>query len=616
MPDRRPGERAWIYASIDDCNSIKKGAPHSYRQQTINFQLGVTHQCQLKGVHKLMKLSSVSIKTYRTIDAIDLSFPVSYSALCGPNDSGKTNVIRAIRAMMKDDDDGPYYQDEGISVKDDYPKWLDTPIDQRSVSISLQVEVHPEKDAGLYQFLLRQLQIEATATDLRLRMDATYSSDKQAPKVSVSCGATTFEGLEAQEVFKKFQTSRSILFHNSPQSELIRLRYREGFGQLRELSGDGAAALAKLKKDMDKGLQRIAKNQQQELEGLLGRLETKYRVGLSVSAFDLGWLPFNLTLGDSKHDVPLDNWGSGTQNRTLILRTLFRAKQISEAETSASKITPLIIIEEPESFLHPYAQAEFGRVLQDLAEEFQVQVLVTTHSPYLLSLSHPESNILLSRKAHYGQLRETQRVDSSGENWMAPFGQALGMSSDEFKPWQRLFGSQSDAILLVEGDTDKAYFEMLRDPEHGENALKFDGDIIAYDGTGTLKNNMLLRFIKNRYKRVFLTFDLDMKSEVERCLASLDMKKDSDYLAIGIDAPGKRAIEGLLPETVRTAVFAAAPDLVMAATSGTKEERDQARNQLKRMYLEQFRAVARPGSEYFAEFYRIAKAATKALRAQ
>lgn len=197
---------------------------------------------------------------------------------------------------------------------------------------------------------------------------------------------------------------------------------------------------------------------------------------------------------------------------------------------------------------------------------------------------------------------------------MTPFGQALGMSSDEFKPWQKLFGSQSDAILLVEGDTDKTYFEMLRDPVHGDNALKFDGEIIAYDGTGTLKNNMLLRFIKNRYKRVFLTFDLDMKPEVERCLASLDMKKDADYVAIGVDAPGKRAIEGLLPEAVRTAVFTACPDLVMAATSGNKEEREQARNQLKRKYLVQFQLVAKPGNEHFAEFYKIAKLANKALR--
>lgn len=565
-----------------------------------------------------MKLSSASIKTYRTIDSLELNFPVSYAALCGPNDSGKTNVIRAIRAMMNDEDDGPFYRgdDQSITVKDDYPKWLDTPAEQREISISLTLDIFPQKDAGLYQFLIRQLQLVDQEAELQLLLHATYSNDKQDPKVAVTCGGKRYEGLDAQEVFKKFQSSRSILFHNSPHSELARLRYREGFGQLRELSGEGAAALSKLKKDMDRGLQKIAKNQQQDLEGLLGRLETKYKVGLTVSAFDLGWLPFNLTLGDSKHDVPLDNWGSGTQNRTLILRTLFRAKQISEAETSASKITPLIIVEEPESFLHPYAQAEFGRVLQDLAEEFNIQVLVTTHSPYLLSLNHPESNILLSRRAHYGQLRETQRVDSSGDNWMTPFGQALGMNSDEFKPWQSLFGSQSEAILLVEGQSDKEYFEMLRDASHGTNALTFDGDIIPYDGTGTLKNNMLLRFIKNRYKRVFLTFDLDMKSEVDRCLASLNLKKDLDYLAIGIDAPGKRAIEGLLPDSVRTTVYSAFPDLVMAATSGTKEERDLAKSQLKQKFLVYFKSVAEPGDEYYSDFYRIAKVITKALRAQ
>lgn len=563
-----------------------------------------------------MKLTSLSIRNYRTVDSLDLEFPVSYAALCGPNDSGKTNVIRAIRAMMKDDEDGPFFprDDETVSVKDDFPKWHDTPEEKRTIQISLKLQIDAERDAGLFQFLIRQLQLDALQTELHLSMDATYGAEKTAPKVSVSCVDRTYEGIEAQEVFKRFQTSRSILFHNSPQSELTRLRYREGFGQLRELSGDGAAALAKLKKDMERGLQKIAKGQQQELEGLLGRLETKYKVGLSVPAFDLGWLPFNLTLGDSKHDVPLDGWGSGTQNRTLILRTMFRAKQIGESEATASKVTPLIVIEEPESFLHPYAQAEFGRVLQDLAEEFQIQVLVTTHSPYLLSLNHPESNILLSRRAHYGQLRETQRIDSTGENWMAPFGQALGMSSDEFKPWQRLFGSQSDAIFLVEGETDKTYFEMLRAAEHGENALLFDGDIIAYDGTGTLSNTVLLRFIKNRYKRVFVTFDLDMKLGVERCLISLGMKKDQDYIAIGIDAPGKRSIEGLLPDAVRTSVFASSPDLVMAATSGTKAERDLARGQLKRKYLEEFQTSAKPGNEHFSEFYKVAKVANRALR--
>jgi putative ATP-dependent endonuclease of the OLD family len=205
-----------------------------------------------------MKLSSLSIRRYRTIDSIDVEFPGSYAAVCGPNDSGKTNIIRAIRAMMRDEDESPYFhsEDDAVTVKDDFPKWLDTPDDSRSIVISLQLEVDPERDAGLYQFLLRHLKIESAQSLLPLQMDATYSGEKAAPKVSVTCAGNTYEGLEAQEVFKKFQSSRSILFHNSPQSELARLRFREGFGQLRELSGEGAAAVAKLKRDMDKGFRK------------------------------------------------------------------------------------------------------------------------------------------------------------------------------------------------------------------------------------------------------------------------------------------------------------------------------------------------------------------------
>jgi len=562
-----------------------------------------------------MKLSAIRVRNFRTIEDLSLQFPDSYSAICGPNDSGKTNVLRALRAVMKDDEDTPYYpgEDDGIAVKDDYPKWLDTPADSRETEITLSLLVYEDRDAGLYQFLVRQLQLDTPPATISLTLQATYKAEKTTPKVSVTCQSKTFEGIEAQEVFKRFQTSRSILFHDSPQNELTRLRYREGLGSLRDLSGEGAAALAKLKRDLEKGLGKIARGHQQELERLLGRLETKYKVGLTIPPMELGWLPLNLTLGDSKHDVPLDNWGSGTQNRTLILHRLFRAKQMSELEASASKLTPLIVIEEPESFLHPYAQAEFGRVLQDLAEEFQIQVLVTTHSPYLLSLTAPSSNVLLTRKTHYGALRGTQRVDSSGDNWMTPFGQALGMSSDEFKPWKALFGSQSEAVLLVEGETDREYFEMLRDPAHGNHALKFVGDVIPYEGVGTLKNTILLRFVKNRYKRLFITFDLDMKIDVERSLASLGLKKDHDYLPIGVEAAGKRAIEGLLPESIHRKVFSEHPHLVMAATSGTKDERESARNELKKLCLREFKATAKPGADFFGQFYKVVKIANAAL---
>jgi putative ATP-dependent endonuclease of the OLD family len=368
-----------------------------------------------------------------------------------------------------------------------------------------------------------------------------------------------------------------------------------------------------MKKTVNRGLAKISRSQQTELEDLLGRLQTKYKVGLSMPAFDFGYLPFSITLGERKFGVPLDDWGSGTKNRTLILVTLFRARQIGEAEPSASKITPVIIIEEPESFLHPSAQAEFGRVLHDLAEEFQVQVIVTTHSPYLLSMQDPASNILLRRRTAYKQLRDTEHVDTAGGEWMAPFGQALGLDTDDFKPWKNLILSGSDAILLVEGNTDKEYFEMLRDEAHGANRLILPGDIIPYEGTGSLRNTILLRFIKNRYRKLFVTFDLDAAEQLEKTLHSLQLEKLKHYMPVGVNAAGKKNIEGLLPDSVTTAVYGANAPLVQAATAGTKEEQDSARGRLKKLLLDEFRKKATPGPEYFGNFYPLVRAINKAV---
>lgn len=238
---------------------------------------------------------------------------------------------------------------------------------------------------------------------------------------------------------------------------------------------------------------------------------------------------------------------------------------------------------------------------------------MTTHSPYLLSIDSPESNILLERRLRYKQLQEAERVDTSGENWMEPFSLALGLESDEFKPWKGLLLAGSDAILLVEGESDREYFEMLRDEKHGPNRLKFDGEIVSYDGTGSLSNTVLLRFIKNRHKRLFVTYDLDAENVVAKTLKALGLEKKKHFLLVGVDSAGKRSIEGLLPESVVNAVYGANAGLVKAATQGTKDEQTSAKSNLKKLLLDEFKKQAKPGDEYFERSYTLVKTINKAL---
>lgn len=562
-----------------------------------------------------MRIRALNLRNFRTLESVDLEFPSTYAAICGPNDSGKTNVVRAMRLLMKEDTGIPFRfdKDDQVSLKDDYPKWKDTKPEDRLIQLAISLIIDKDRDVGLYKAIKDILKLDNNSQELIIEVEAKYTADLAEPQVVVRCGEREFTGLEAQETLKRLQSSKCFLAHNSTQIAPLSLVRGPFEGYLRELSAEYSSRVESMKNVVTRGFAKIAKTHQTDLELLLGRLETKYKVNLSTPAFDFGYLPFSVTLCQRNMKVPLEDWGSGTKNRTQILLTLFYAKQIADSEVSASKTTPIIIVEEPESFLHSAAQAEFGRVLQDLSEEFQVQVIVTTHSPYLLSLDSPGSNILLKRRIRYRQAVDTVRVDTSGDHWMEPFGLALGLESAEFTPWKKLLLAKSDAILLVEGEIDKEYFEMLRQPAHGANRLDFDGEIVPYEGTGALRNTVLLRFMKNRCNRLFVTYDLDCERTVESTLKSLGFEKRNQYMPVGINAPGKKDIEGLLPDSVKQAVYQREPDLLEASRSGTKDEKASANSNLKRLFLEEFKDNAEAGEEFFGKIYPLVKIINKAL---
>jgi hypothetical protein len=198
---------------------------------------------------------------------------------------------------------------------------------------------------------------------------------------------------------------------------------------------------------------------------------------------------------------------------------------------------------------------------------------------------------------------------------MRPFGEALGIDNNEFSLWKDIFFNQKKCILLVEGEIDKEYFELLRDGTHGTNRLDFSGEVYPYCGCGNLKNTVLLRFLKNRYKQIFITYDLDSESEIEPLLTPLGFTRGKNYLPIGINTTGKRNIEGLLPEQVKQAVNGAHPDLVDQLMSPDRADRAGAKSRLKRFYLEEFRAHAVPGEEFFKNFYQLSSLINRSLKA-
>jgi len=89
-------------------------------------------------------------------------------------------------------------------------------------------------------------------------------------------------------------------------------------------------------------------------------------------------------------EIPTETLGLGTQSALVV--GIFEAFRQQSAEIGT------VLIEEPEMFLHPQAQRYFYRLLIDLVERQNCQVIYSTHSPVFADVTRFESIRLIRRK--------------------------------------------------------------------------------------------------------------------------------------------------------------------------------------------------------------------------
>ena len=230
----------------------------------------------------------------------------------------------------------------------------------------------------------------------------------------------------------------------------------------------------------------------------------------------------------------------------------------------------------------------------------------------MLNQTSPKSNILLKRETVRGKPLETIVEDTSGDDWMKPFADHLGVIPDEFRSWRDIIASEGKCLLLVEGDIDIEYVNFLRQNYAEKFPVSRHVKVLAYGGRGSLKNPTIVSFVKQITGRVFITFDLDAKGEVQRHLEQIGLEEKKDFLAVGKNKAGKKAIEGLLPERIFQAVYGRETELV-SALADVGDDRKSARSNLKWKLLEEFKSHTDYSDDELKDFEMLGKTINKAL---
>lgn len=557
-----------------------------------------------------MKLREVAAKSFRTLEDLTVEFKDDYCTLSGRNNAGKTAIVTIIRHFLDDDDRPYFFAENALTYARDHTQWAST----ETMEISIRVELHRHDDAEVFFVVDKYASVPIEGDIARVRLTERFESTGQSSLVCRVNG-NDLDSQNSSEVAKKLKSAANLVVHNSTGPNRNFLYFSGEMTEVLEshFSQEDRKKISDAERNLSNKVKNAAKPHKEELGQLLGRLGEDYDVELTtLNRGGSSRFPLNVKLNDKSVDTNLGGWGSGTQNRTRVLISVLEADRIRKSLEAENRSAPVVIVEEPESFLHPSAQAEFGKVLNNLAEDFELQIITTTHSPYMLNQKNADANILLERKVNRKKLKETERVDTSGEDWMLPFADNLGVLSDEFIPWKKIVGAANSQVVLVEGEIDVEYFKILKEKFPTLYNLSDDIEIVAYGGKDALKNTQVIQFMLSRLERVFITFDLDAKNEVARKLESIELVEDKDFCPVGLDRPGQDCIEGLLPRSIMSEVYAENTDEVAALGSAHSEAKKAAKSKLKKEALEKFRNCSLPSGE-LAEFAKLIKKISKAF---
>ncbi|NKZ38432.1 AAA family ATPase [Oleiagrimonas citrea] len=149
---------------------------------------------------------------------------------------------------------------------------------------------------------------------------------------------------------------------------------------------------------------------------------------------------FSLKVSTGKHDsslVQLDELGSGLQSLLDLA--------VNQSGAQQSNNRTVLVVEEPESFLHPSAQRVLTRSL--LSRNGVDKVVITTHSPTVVDESGFDQVVICKdHHFYFPKIDSGARVD-------------INTALLNGKGSEMLFAS---SVLLVEGESDRLFFEWLR----------------------------------------------------------------------------------------------------------------------------------------------------------
>ena len=391
-----------------------------------------------------MLLKKLYVKGFRNFKEVTVNLN-EHSLIIGANDVGKTNLIYALRLLLDrsfSDYDYELAESDFFAYEDTHTIVIRAYID--SITGDCVIARLPGK----------------ISSDGKLVLQYTATINNGKVEYQFFCGKSDSEE-DLKEIDSPFYRKYLNLKYISSRREFWSYINKTKKELLLQAKGIRTEEVVKaddvLYDEIEQKLQEVdakipqlsyVKNATSHLNKELDKLSIHNReqqIVFDTASTDVDRVIQNVSVTSKYGDKKMIIGGEGRVNQIYL--SLW-ASQNQHTETSNE--VSIICVEEPEAYLHPHQQRELAAYL---GRTLQGQVILTSHSPYIVSEFSPNSIIRL-----YKQNTHDTSVASNG------CSEVIAEGIDDFGYRMSVIPAEaffSDCVILVEGPSEMVFYKTL-----------------------------------------------------------------------------------------------------------------------------------------------------------
>lgn len=391
-----------------------------------------------------MQLKTLYIKGFRNFKEVKVNFN-EHSLMIGANDVGKTNLIYALRILL----------DRSLS---DYDYEL-AESDFFAYEDTHEIIIRAYFDDITEGCLLARLPGKIS-DDGKMVLQYTAAIDNGKVEYQFYCGKSDSEDdlkVIDSPFYRKYLNLKYISsrrefwsYINKTKKELLLQAKGNRSTDIIEADDTLYSEIEQKLQEVDSKIPQLSyvKNATEQLNKELDKLSIHNReqqIVFDTASTDVDRVIQNVSVTSKYGDKKLIIGGEGRINQ-IYLSLWASQNQLTEISNEVS----IICIEEPEAYLHPHQQRE---VATYLGRTLQGQVILSSHSPYIVSEFSPNSIIRL-----YKQNTHDTSVASNG------CSDVIAEGIDDFGYRMSVIPAEaffSDCVILVEGPSEMVFYKTL-----------------------------------------------------------------------------------------------------------------------------------------------------------